>query len=800
LKFVLAYDTALDINSNPLHNTTETTRHWSTLNTMASFEPIVALSTKAKALAQHLLDQQFTKLPEYLQPYVPFLQGLFLGAAASVGIGNSIYRYLQQRNQSKLQLAIFHVLRTLENNPNLGVMLQNPERLALALEAEVMYMIPALLTRSEGDEALKELKRKVRSEQLDLHRHVRPVIDDPRKQRTKVHAYGTDYGFIDRRRPESSSQVVSTATVQTPSTATTMGPFQSAAAPEVNEDENPAYEEYESGEDDQQFTPYTAPTWQKLSIGRLKYEVPTDSSDDEEGEDLPFLPDAELPQTLESYVLTPSAEAARSGYGFKYDDWSDTSSEDDILTPSAEAAKSGFGFKFDDWSGTSCSEHKYTPSEHALFPPVITTREFAPEQKDLALKPKKSLIDRAMESAFDPNSPENRHLPVSHFDKAEACGVRARKGKAIKPRTVLPRTPPTRGFLSVNRDQILRGTSLSPVDEGNSIHRGQSGKTSYRVAETRKFHAEIKAQRTDTVQVRGKQPVKTPERSPGQLEIEALAQEIREDEEALGFTVPTPSISNRFIAAAKVDIPRKSQSSEYDRLRNIGDFFKKSASPVPVETPSTKSDTLQQAQFHDDYEDSSLIPVELIELVKAQQEQQDATPWDSPILKLSPSESEASVTSESHLDDTQSSLSAQSRPVTPEANRSSPDVVCAGPRSPKKIPYASAPSQVLAIAAEQVAACPSSQGLNIKLSPDRTAAMISNPAPPATPTPVKYPRDCSSRIPKGPKSHKISEPAGVSKRDPSYPPKTPVRVPKEKKMDSMRHSSRKTAYKGIFGR
>ena len=763
---------------------------------MASFEPIVALSTKAKALAQHLLNQQFTKLPEYLQPYVPFLQGLFLGAAASVGIGNSIYRYLQQRNQSKLQLAIFHVLRTLENDPNLSVMLQNSERLGLALEAEVMYMIPELLTRSEGDKALKELKRKVRSEQLDLHRHVRPVIDDPRKQRTKVHAYETDYDFIGRRCPESSSQVVPTTTVQTPSTTTTMGPFQFAAAPEVNKDENPAYEEYESGEDDQQFTPYTAPTWQKFSNGRLKYEVPTDSSDDEEGEDLPFLPDAELPQTLENYVLTPSAEAARSGYGFKYDDWSDTSSEDDILTPSAEAAKSGFSF---DWSGTSCSEHKSTPSEHTL----------SSEQKDLALKPKKSLIDRAMESAFDPNSPENRHLPVSHFEKAEACGVRARKGKAIKPRTVLPRTPPTRGFLSVNRDQILRGTSLSPVDEGNSIHRGQSGKTSYRVAETRKFHAEIKAQRTDTVQVRDKQPVKTPERSPGQLEIEALAQEIREDEEALGFTVPTPSIANRFIAAAKVGIPRKSQSSEYDRLRNIGDFFKRSASPVPVESPSppvsvetssTKSYNLQQAQFHDDYEDNALIPVELVELVKAQQQQQDATPWDSPILKLSPSESEASVTSELHLDDTQSSLSAQSRPVTPEANRSSPDIVCAGPRSPKKTPYASAPSQVLAIAAEQVEACPSSQGLNIKLSPDRIAAMISNPAPPATPTPVKYPRDCSSKIPKGPKSHKISEPAGVSKRDPSYPPKTPVRVPKEKKMDSMRHSSRKTAYKGIFGR
>jgi hypothetical protein len=572
---------------------------------------------------------------------------------------------------------------------------------------------------------------------------------------------------------------------------TIMGTLQSATALEVNKDDDPAHEEYESEEDNQQFTPYTAPTWQKSSKGRLIYEVPSASSDDdEEGEDLSFLLDAKSPQTSENDILTLSAEATGSSYGFSYDDWSDTSSENDILTPSAEAAKSGYGFSYDGWSNTSSSEHKLSSSGHVSSPPAIITKDSAPKPKDFVLQPKKSLIDQAMESAFDPNSPENRHLPASHFDKAEACGITAHKGKAIKPRTVLPRTPPTRGFLSANRDQILRGTSLSPLDEGDSIHSEQSGKTLYRVAETRKFHGEIKAQRTAKMQGRGKQPVQTPDKSPGQLEIDDLAQEIREDEEALGFTVPTSSITNQIIAATKAGTPRKSQSPK-------SEFSSPSAS---VETPSKKINAPQQARVDDGYEDDVLIPDEFVVKVEALQQQQDTSPWDSPILVFSPSDSGASVASEWHLDDTQSHL------VTLKANRSTPDVVCTSPRSPKvvivtpkKTSDASAPSQVLAITAEHAEACPYYQGLDIKLSPDGTAAMIRNPAPPATPTPAKRPRSCRPKTPKAPKSPKMSDSAGVDKRGPNCLPKTPTRVLKENRVEFVRQSARKTAYRGKFG-
>jgi hypothetical protein len=625
---------------------------------MTSFKPVMALSARAKALAKYLLDQQFAKLPECLHPYVPLLQKLSLGAATGVGIGCSIYLYLRQNNKPKLQLAIFHVLRTLENDPNLDAILQSPEHLAVTLEAEVIHMTPAFLTQSEGDKVLKELKRKVDNEELDLHRRVRPVLDDPRTQQPMEHMYRAGYGFIEQHQPQISSQATSTTTIQRPSRSTATEPIYSRTALAMNEDDEIFGHEEHDFEDDQQFTPYVVPTWQKSTKSRPTYETPSGSSDEDGCEDLSFLPDAESSPASENETLPMSAEAAKSGYGFSYDDWSDISSSD--LSSSTSSSKI--------YSPTSI---KKSPS--AEIPPLdISTRNSAPKTEDIVHKSKKSLIDRAMDSAFDPNSPGNRHLPVSHFDQAEACGVTTHKGTAVKPRTALPRTPPTRGFLSANRDQILRGTSLSPVDEGNSVHREESSQTLYRVAESRKFYREFKAQRMAKTEVRGTQP---------------------------------------------------------------------------VETPLQHNSTVQQARV-DDYKDDILIPDELAELAEAQRQQQQDTPWESPILTFSLSDSGASVVSELRLDDTQSSHVSETHPVIPSPG---------------------------------------------------TQALVTNPATTIPATPTKRGRGRRPKTAGARKSPKMREGAGVQKRGSGHPPKTPERVVKEKNVESVRQSARKTAYKGKFG-
>ncbi|KAF2791376.1 hypothetical protein K505DRAFT_363871 [Melanomma pulvis-pyrius CBS 109.77] len=447
---------------------------------MAWLESSMPLSARAKALAQHFLNNQTEKLPAFLQPYAPLIQKLLLGVAA----GGAIYNFYRYRNRAKLQLAIFHVLRIVEQNPQLTAILQDPDRLILEMTAEVLEMVPQQLTYEEGEKVIKELKRKVRNDGGWPLRKVRRVGEGP-ELRQIDETYHDEYVNVSPPPsiPRTPQPLRSANTNQASAVHASAGAAQSSTYPEpTKEDEDSGYSDVEEGTP---IIPYSAPVWQKKSS--------------------------------QDHPRSPATTG--SGYGFSYDDWS-SSSEDSPPT--------------------------------STNPPA--TKNISPADKPLPPQTK-SMIDCAIESAFDPDSPTNRHLPPSAFKMAKPCDVRPKK--AIRPKISLSRTPPTQAWIHTqNRNGILTGTDLSPIGEGDSFADSDTGgKTPYRVAETRNFYREVEAQRTAR---KKKKLVETVDTSPAtkvlNQQIDALEQEIRGMEQEIGPS--EQAMLNDIVARQAQDLTR----------------------------------------------------------------------------------------------------------------------------------------------------------------------------------------------------------------------------------------------------
>jgi len=115
------------------------------------------LSSIARTLTQYFFGE--ITLPSYLQPYGHLLLGFTGGAAAAT----ALYSFLQRNkdDRRKIQLAVFHVVRVLQNLPNLEERMQTPEKLLAMISEEVNYMIGIHLTQSEGAATISQVKRKV---------------------------------------------------------------------------------------------------------------------------------------------------------------------------------------------------------------------------------------------------------------------------------------------------------------------------------------------------------------------------------------------------------------------------------------------------------------------------------------------------------------------------------------------------------------------------------------------------------------------------------------------------------------
>ncbi|KAF2826537.1 hypothetical protein CC86DRAFT_31675 [Ophiobolus disseminans] len=120
-------------------------------------ERVLPLSTSANLLTQFLFHK--TALPDVLERYGTLLSIITSGAVAASGV----YYFFQQYrgNRAKIQIAVFHVIRMIENLPDLRARLDDPHNLIAEIDVEVSRVIGSHLSNGEAMDVMKELKRKI---------------------------------------------------------------------------------------------------------------------------------------------------------------------------------------------------------------------------------------------------------------------------------------------------------------------------------------------------------------------------------------------------------------------------------------------------------------------------------------------------------------------------------------------------------------------------------------------------------------------------------------------------------------
>jgi hypothetical protein len=122
-----------------------------------AIQPVFPLSTRAKVLTPFLLDG--IALPKILRLY----GSLFSIIACSAAVATSIYCYLKycRKDRTKMQIAVFHLLRMIENLQDLPARLCDPHSLLAELSVKVSQMIGSHLPKSEAMNVMKLLRYKV---------------------------------------------------------------------------------------------------------------------------------------------------------------------------------------------------------------------------------------------------------------------------------------------------------------------------------------------------------------------------------------------------------------------------------------------------------------------------------------------------------------------------------------------------------------------------------------------------------------------------------------------------------------
>jgi hypothetical protein len=116
------------------------------------------LSAAVEALTRFLLDDM--ALPDVLKQHGALILVLTSGATAT-----ALFRYFKQYREDRMaiELAVFHILRTIENHPHYQAQLQlgNFYDLIHVMHAEMNSMIDSYLTKDQAASAMTELKCKI---------------------------------------------------------------------------------------------------------------------------------------------------------------------------------------------------------------------------------------------------------------------------------------------------------------------------------------------------------------------------------------------------------------------------------------------------------------------------------------------------------------------------------------------------------------------------------------------------------------------------------------------------------------
>ncbi|EAT91383.2 hypothetical protein SNOG_01734 [Parastagonospora nodorum SN15] len=115
------------------------------------------LSAKVKALTGFLIDGAI--LHETLKQHGTLLLAFTAGAAAASATLPYFNRYRNDR--AKVNLAVFHITRIIENTPEYQDRLYHPHELVRVMDAEVQRLLQIHLNKQEAQGAMSALKRKL---------------------------------------------------------------------------------------------------------------------------------------------------------------------------------------------------------------------------------------------------------------------------------------------------------------------------------------------------------------------------------------------------------------------------------------------------------------------------------------------------------------------------------------------------------------------------------------------------------------------------------------------------------------
>ncbi|CAN9336809.1 unnamed protein product [Alternaria alternata] len=439
------------------------------------------LSSIAKTLTQYFFGE--ITLPSYLQPYGHLLLGFTGGAAAAT----ALYSFLQRNkdDRKKIQLAVFHVVRVLQNLPNLEERMQTPGKLLAMISEEVNYMIGIHLTQSEGAATISQVKRKV---ETDFNARLQK--EDVMKKRRMDSAAVEDEddalfdrpGEIDAQATEARvAGDVLRVVVQSPSSSIERngGTSQELDLSHEDLDLDMTMPDYDSLDQAQASFSYKKPVNER--------SLPTSpGSDHDSNESSPVL------------AARPSNPTTRHSHGDAYE-------RDDTLAlqPSRLACPRGNVISYEEDSESTLQPSNSTPRrdqvsslEHTDTPrPKIARKVNAGPGKDdhniyssPAFQKENTPVDEA------PSTYTTRKNIPDRYDEPRA---QSRPKTAVKPRstTSLHRPPST---IAVKTEGAVDGTWLFSIREGLSPHVSPAvDTTQYRVAESRKLHKNLEGERED---------------------------------------------------------------------------------------------------------------------------------------------------------------------------------------------------------------------------------------------------------------------------------------------------------------
>lgn len=436
------------------------------------------LSSIAKTLTQYFFGE--STLPSYLQPYGHLLLGFTGGAAAAT----ALYSFLQSNkdDRKKIQLAVFHVVRVLQNLPNLEERMQTPGKLLAMISEEVNYMIGIHLTQSEGAATISQVKRKV---ETDFNARLQKEEVMKKRRTDSAAVEDEDDALFDR--PEDNLQAaeahvagdIPEVVVRSPSSA-------------IERSGKPSQELELSHEGDLDLD-MSMPDYASLDQAQVSFSykkpvnersLPTSPGSDNDSESSPVLaarPPNPTPRRSrgDAYNIhdTPAPQLSRlacpRGNVISYEEDSESTLQLSNSTPRRDQVSS--------------FEHTDTPrpktarkindgpgkGNHNIYSPPGFQKENPP-------------IDEAPSTYT-----ATKEIP----DRYEKPRAQSRPKTAVKPRstTSLHRPPNT---LAVKTEGAVDGTWLFPIREGLSPHVSPAvDTTQYRVAESRKLHKNLEGER-----------------------------------------------------------------------------------------------------------------------------------------------------------------------------------------------------------------------------------------------------------------------------------------------------------------